>query len=96
MAQKSLQVTDTTILTAKLRQVWPVATLSYAIIRPRVIIAGVLYGIWPSRLWETRLLGLCILGLMLGLENPRNRRAAREQFVPLDSILAAASEPDYS
>jgi hypothetical protein len=60
------------------------------------MIAGVLYGIWPSTLWETRLLGLGILGLMLGLEYALNRRAAQEQSRQLDSILTAAGEPDYS
>jgi len=65
-------------------------------IRPLVMIAGVLYGVWPSRLRETRLLGLCILGLMLGLECALNRRAAKEQSRELDSILAVAGEPHYS
>ena len=65
-------------------------------IRPLVMIAGVLYGIWPSTLWETRLLGLFILGLMLGLEYALNRRAARDQSRQLDSILTAAGGPNYS
>lgn len=48
-------------------------------IRPLVMIAGVFYGISGSALWETRLLGIVILGLMLGLEFVLNRWAAREQ-----------------
>lgn len=56
-------------------------------IRPLVMIAGVLYGIWSSTLWETRLLGLFILGLMLGLEYFLNRVTAREQSRELDGLL---------
>jgi len=48
-------------------------------IRPLVMIAGVLYGIFSSQLMETRLLGLSILALMLSLEFFLNRRAARVQ-----------------
>jgi hypothetical protein len=65
-------------------------------IRPLVMIAGVLYGIWPSALWETRMLGLFILGLMLGLEHVLNRRAAREQSRQLDAILSVTRESNYS
>ena len=65
-------------------------------IRPLVMIVGVLYGIWPSTLWETRLLGLFILGLMLGLEYALNRQAAREQSAELDAILSQSRRPDYS
>ena len=59
-------------------------------IRPLVMIAGVLYGIWSTALWETRLLGLFILGLMLGLENALNRQAAR------DAILSVARNSNHS
>lgn len=48
-------------------------------IRPHVMIAGVVYGIVGSRLWETRVLGLFILALMLLLEFALNWRAGREQ-----------------
>jgi hypothetical protein len=48
-------------------------------VRPYVMIAGVAYGIAGSRLWETRLLGLFILALMLLLEFGLNWRAARVQ-----------------
>jgi pilus assembly protein TadC len=48
-------------------------------IRPYVMIAGVVYGIFGSRLWETRMLGLFILALMLLLEFALNLRAARAQ-----------------
>ncbi len=48
-------------------------------IRPLVMIAGVLYGIFPSRLLETRLLGMFVLLLMLSLEYALNRRADRRQ-----------------
>lgn len=48
-------------------------------IRPLVMIAGVLNGIWTSRLAETRLLGILILALMLSLEWALNRRAGKEQ-----------------
>jgi hypothetical protein len=59
-------------------------------IRPIVMIAGVLYGIWSSMLWETRLLGVFILGLMLGLEYFLNRVTAREQSRELDRLLEPA------
>jgi hypothetical protein len=48
-------------------------------IRPLIMIAGVLYGILPSRLLETRLLGMFVLLLMLSLEYALNRRADRRQ-----------------
>ena len=65
-------------------------------IRPVVMIVGVFYGIWSSTLWETRLLGLFILGLMLGLESALNRQAAREQSMQLDTILSSTRGSDYS
>jgi hypothetical protein len=48
-------------------------------IRPLIMIAGVLYGISASVFWETRLLGLFVLALMLVLEFGLNIQAAREQ-----------------
>jgi hypothetical protein len=51
----------------------------FTAIRPFVMVAGVLYGIWGSQLLETRVLGLFILGLMLSLEYFLNRVAAARQ-----------------
>lgn len=48
-------------------------------IRPVVMIAGVLYGIYSSRLLETWILGMFVLLLMLSLEFALNRRADRRQ-----------------
>jgi len=48
-------------------------------IRPLIMIVGVSYGIWSSKFWETRLLGLFVLSLMLGLEFALNRLAANQQ-----------------
>ncbi len=48
-------------------------------VRPFVMIAGVTYGIWQSRLLESRLLGLLVLALMLSLERSLNAVAAQEQ-----------------
>lgn len=56
-------------------------------IRPVVMIVGVLYGIWSSALLETRLLGLFVLALMLGLEYGLNLQAARRQSRELDFIM---------
>ena len=48
-------------------------------IRPIVMIAGVLYGISTASLWESRLLGLFVLSLMLSLEFALNLHASRRQ-----------------
>jgi len=56
-------------------------------IRPLVMIAGVLYGISKSALWETRALGLFILALMLSLELALNFLAARQQARELNALL---------
>jgi len=48
-------------------------------IRPLVMIVGVLYGIYSSRLLETRVLGMFVLVLMLSLEFALNWRADRRQ-----------------
>lgn len=58
-------------------------------IRPLVMVAGVMYGIAPSALWGTRLLGIFVLGLMLGLEFVLNLRAAREQRREIDGLVCA-------
>jgi len=55
--------------------------------RPLVMIAGVLYGIFTSRLMETRLLGLFILALMLSLEFVLNRLAARAQAMQIRQLV---------
>jgi len=51
----------------------------FTAIRPLVMVAGVLYGIWRSQLLETRVLGLFILGLMLSLEFFLNRVVGARQ-----------------
>jgi hypothetical protein len=56
-------------------------------IRPLVMIAGVLYGIRSSALLATRLLGLFVLSLMLGLAYLLNLQAARRQSRELDLVL---------
>ena len=61
-------------------------------IRPLAMIVGVLYGIVRSALWETRLLGLFVLFLMLGLEFVLNQIAARKQSRELDLLLCENSE----
>ena len=56
-------------------------------VRPLVMIAGVVYGVSASALWETRALGLFILALMLLLEIALNARAARKQSVELSTLV---------
>jgi hypothetical protein len=56
-------------------------------LRPFVMIAGVLYGVWSASLLETRLLGVFVLLGMLSLETFLNRIAARMQ----ERDLASAS-----
>jgi hypothetical protein len=58
-------------------------------IRPAVMVAGVGYGIWGSRLVETRVLGLIILGLMLFLEYFLNRWMARVQTKQIAKLIPA-------
>jgi hypothetical protein len=55
-------------------------------IRPLIMIAGVLYGISRSTLWETCVLGLFILALMLLLEFVLNLHAARQQLRELNAL----------
>src|ERR1700683_4547271 len=56
-------------------------------VRPYVMIAGVVYGIAGSRLWETRGLGLFILALMLLLEFALNSHAARAQRIQIRELV---------
>jgi hypothetical protein len=56
-------------------------------IRPHVMIAGVAYGIAGSRLWETRVLGIFILALMLLLEFALDLRAARAQRIQIRELV---------
>jgi len=56
-------------------------------IRPLVMIAGVSYGIYSSRLVETQLLGMFVLLLMLSLEFVLNRRADRRQEREIRQII---------
>ena len=51
------------------------------------MMAGVLYGISKSALWETRLLGLFILALMPLLEFALSRFAACQQLRELNALL---------
>ena len=59
----------------------------FTAIRPFVMVAGVLYGIWRSQLIETRVLGLFILGLMLSLEYFLNRGAAARQRKEIREVV---------
>jgi L-asparagine transporter-like permease len=56
-------------------------------IRPLVMIAGVFYGIFSSRLMETRLLGMFVLVLMLSLEFALNWRAERRQEREIQELI---------
>jgi len=56
-------------------------------IRPVVMIVGVLYGIFTSKLLGTRLLGGFVLALMLFLEFALNRRAARAQAIQIHQLV---------
>jgi len=56
-------------------------------IRPLVMIVGVIYGIYSSRLVETRLLGMFVLVLMLSLEFTLNWWADRRQEREIQQII---------
>jgi hypothetical protein len=56
-------------------------------IRPLVMIVGVLYGIYSSRLLETGVLGTFVLVLMLSLEFALNWRAGRRQEREVRQII---------
>lgn len=51
-------------------------------LRPLVAIAGVLYGVIPSSRWETKALGVLVLGLMLSLEPLLDRIAELQPTAP--------------
>jgi hypothetical protein len=59
----------------------------FTAIRPLIMIAGVFYGIAGSRLWETKLLGVFVLTLMLSLEYFLNRSAARMQAAEIRQLI---------
>jgi len=59
----------------------------FTAIRSPVMIAGVIYGIAPSPLLETRLLGLFVLVLMLSLEYFLNYFAANRQAVEIRQLV---------
>lgn len=61
-------------------------------VRPLMMIVGVLYGIWASRLMETRILGAFVLVLMLVLESALNRRAERVQASQIRESTESARE----
>lgn len=56
-------------------------------IRPFLMFAGVLFGIYSARLGETRLLGLIVLTLMLFIEAVLNRLAAGRQSLEISSLV---------
>jgi hypothetical protein len=56
-------------------------------VRPLLMVAGVLVGIYSARLWETRLLGLIVLTLMLSIEIILNRLASRRQSGEIRSLV---------
>jgi hypothetical protein len=58
-------------------------------IRPFLMIAGVLYGIWHSQLLETRVLGLFVLAAMLFLELTLNLLASRRQLHEIAVIVGS-------
>ena len=62
-------------------------------IRPLLMLAGVVYGISTSRLWETRVLGLFILALMLSLEFALNWWMARMQAKQIAKLVPVAEAP---
>ena len=59
----------------------------FTALRPLVMVAGVVYGIWGSQLVETRALGLFILGLMLWLEFFLNRAAGARQRTEIREVV---------
>jgi hypothetical protein len=59
----------------------------FTAIRPLIMIAGVLFGIAPSHLQETRHLGLFVLALMLSMEYFLNRSAAIHQSKEIRQLI---------
>jgi hypothetical protein len=58
-------------------------------IRPFLMIAGVLYGIWHAQLLETRLLGVFVLAAMLLLELALNLLASKRQRQEIAEIVGS-------
>src|SRR5260221_1021954 len=56
-------------------------------LRPLVLIVGCLVGIYSSRLWETWILGLIVLSLMLSLDSTLNRIASRRQAAEIQLLV---------
>ena len=56
-------------------------------VRSPIVITGVVYGIAPSHLPETRLLGLFVLALMLSLEYFLNYFAAKRQVAEIRQLI---------
>lgn len=56
-------------------------------IRPFLMFAGVLLGIYHARLWESRLLGLFVLALMLSIEAILSRLATLRQSRQISSLV---------
>jgi len=56
-------------------------------IRPFLMFAGVLFGIYSARFSETRLLGLIVLTLMLSSEAALNRLASHRQSREIASLV---------
>lgn len=56
-------------------------------VRPFLMFVGVLFGIYAARLWETRLLGLFVLTLMLLIEAILNRLSALRQSRQISSLV---------
>ena len=59
----------------------------FTAIRSPIMIAGVIYGIAPGHLLETRLLGLFVLALMLSLEYFLNYFAATRQAAEIRQLV---------
>lgn len=56
-------------------------------IRPLLMTTGVFFGIYSAHLWETRILGLIVLALMLCFEIILNRLASRRQAAEICSLV---------
>jgi hypothetical protein len=56
-------------------------------IRPVLMTAGVLFGIYSAHLWETRLLGLIVLAFMLSVEINLHRLSSRRQSAEICSLV---------
>ena len=56
-------------------------------IRPVLMTAGVLSGIYSANLWETRVLGLLVLAFMLSVEIILDRLYSRRQSAEIGSLV---------